>query len=100
MGILSVNRYSCRDSLIAIKLTDAGTWGPMAPESSGALSWTKCPSGQGQAGSVYQAAVPQTQGPSDKMSQDITEGLAPSSRAQAGIPPEHGGNSSLWNAGI
>ncbi|KAK5852731.1 hypothetical protein PBY51_006576 [Eleginops maclovinus] len=48
-------------------------------------------------GSVYHAAVLRTEGPSDKMSQDIPEWWAPSSRARAGIPPERRGNGSLWN---
>lgn len=61
---------------------------------------TKCPSGQGQLGSVYYAPLQQTQGPSDNMSQDIPEWRAPSSRARAGIPPERWGNSSVWNARI
>lgn len=49
---------------------------------------------------VYHAVVLQTQGSSDKVSQDIPECRGPSSRACTRIPLERWGNSSLWNAGI
>ncbi|CAB1413986.1 unnamed protein product [Pleuronectes platessa] len=44
-----------------------------SPKSSGAFKGTRCSSGQGQSGSSYHAPVLQTQGPSDKKSQDIPE---------------------------
>lgn len=74
--------------------------------------WDQGPQGRwgfrGQLGSVYHAPLLQTQGPSDKMSQDIPEWWAPSSGTRAGIPPEHWGTApagmlgfdwSIWGSG-
>lgn len=97
--LLKLSRPS--DGLMAIKL-----WLMLGPgalwvaEFSGAFRGTNCPSGHGQLGSVYHAPALQTQGPSDKMSQDIPKRRAPSSRARARIHPGRWGNCSLWNAGI
>lgn len=86
---------------IAIKTrTEAGARGLGARQRLGPSRGTTASLGPEPARVSLLASVLQTQGPSDKVSQDIPEKLPLSSRARAGIHPERRGKWLRWNAWI